>query len=113
MKDTRRHYPKDPIIWGILPNVWATGGTICGKRRAIDWITDSPNLLTCSDCVNNALAYWTEQVTTVTHLIEYAESGKLKGTSAETESESLLPKIRIALENARNTVEALTERKPL
>lgn len=111
MKDTRRHYPKDPIIWNVLPNVWATGGTICGKRRDVDWITDNPALLTCDECVTNALAYWTEQVTTTTHLIEYAESGKLKGTSAETESVSLLPKIRIALDDARNIVQALTERK--
>ena len=105
MKDSRRHYPKDPVIWDVLPNIWKTAGTMCGKRRSVDWVTDNPKLLSCSECAANALAYWNEQVSTCESLIKYAESGQLKGTSAERESEDLLPKIRVALEEARNTVQ--------
>lgn len=112
MKDSRKHYPKDPIVWGLLPNVWQTTGTMCGKRRAIEWVTDTPELLTCSECKANALAYWTEQVTTSEALISYAEAGKLIGTSAEAEAEDLLPKIRAGLEEARNIVVQLSERRP-
>jgi hypothetical protein len=107
MKDTRRHYPKEPITFNLLPNVWKTAGTMCNKRRAIDWVTDSPELVTCEECRTNALVYWTEQEANTASLIEYADAGLLKGTSAEAEAEDLMSKLREALTQARIIVKAL------
>lgn len=109
MQDTRRHYPKDVLTWGLLPGVWKTTATMCGKRRKVDLVTDDLALLTCGECADIALAYWREQVKVCRDLISYAEQGKLKGTSAERESGDLLPKIREALEQAETNVHKLAE----
>ncbi len=109
MRDTRRHYPEDVLTWGLLPGVWATGATMCGKRRQVAYITDDLASLTCGTCEAAALAYWREQVTKCRDLIAYADRGLLRGTSAERESEDLLPMIREALEEAETNVHRLSE----
>jgi hypothetical protein len=110
MKDIRKHYPKDPIIWDMLSGVWKTSGTICGKRRDTGRITINPVRLTCTECIGEALTFWTEQRDTCASLIEYAESGKLTGTSAEKESKTLLPNLRQALEIAAAHITELSKK---
>lgn len=106
-KDTRKHYPKEPITFSMLPGVWKTSNTMCGKRREIGMVTDIPSLIICDECIAKALEYWLAQRDSCESLIDYAESGQLKGTSAEKESEDLMPKLRMALEDARINVEIL------
>jgi hypothetical protein len=110
MKNTRRHYPKEPITFSLLPNVWQTSGTMCNKRRKVDWVTDQIQVLTCAECVENALTYWTEQRDTCESLIQYADNGQLKGTSAEKKSKELLPQIRVALSQAQRNVVTLAHK---
>lgn len=107
MKDTRIHYPKEPVIFEVIPNVWKSGATMCGKRRDINMITDKPGGITCPLCGNSARAYWTDQKITCERLIQYAEAGKLKGTSAEGEAKSLVPQLRIALFEAIHIIAEL------
>ena len=110
MKDTRLHYTKDPILFDLSADVFRTGLTMCDKRREIPRITASPSLVTCVKCLRAALAYYMEQVATCQSLIEYAETGQLRGTSAEAESSDLIPRIHTALDYAKAAVSILNGR---
>lgn len=108
MKDTRKHYPKEPITFGLLPGVWKTAGTMCDKRRTVDYVTDTLSLVTCSDCKSKALYYWQEQAATCRALIAYEQTGRLRGTSAESEAKELMPKLREALTQAEDNIAVIT-----
>lgn len=107
MKDNRIHYPKEPILFDLAPGLFKTALTMCAKRRDTDRVTNKLSNITCGECIAYALAYWQQQAYTYGDLISYAESGKLKGTSAEKEGAELLPKLRTALEQANTAVAEL------
>lgn len=95
-KDNRLHYPKEPIIYDVIPNVWKTTGTMCGLRRDVDRITDKPEKITCPECGRLAREYWTEQKIACERLLQYAENGMLKSSSIDDP----LPRLRTALGDA-------------
>lgn len=110
MKDNRMHYPKDPVLHDLMQTAFATTSTMCGARRDYARVTGEEAKVTCGPCIAAAMGYYQQQADTAEALLKYHDKGMLKGTSAEKEGETLIPKISEAFQQAREYIEVFKKR---